>query len=53
MVFHRMKIRTQTANVAEINKKVVRQVIRTPLESAARRGVLPGGICKGEHEYLS
>ena len=45
MMFHRMKIRAKTANVAEIEKKEVRGVIKTPLGSAARRGVLPGGIC--------
>lgn len=40
MVFHRIKIRTKKANVAEIDKREFRRVIRTPLNSAVRSGVL-------------
>ncbi len=44
MVFHRMKIRTEAANVAEIYEKKIRGVVRTSLWWEARRGVFSGGI---------
>ncbi len=44
MVLHRMKIRTETANVAENYQKKVREFVRTPLRSAAKKEILPGGI---------
>ncbi len=44
MVFHRMKIRTEAANVTEINEKKIRGVVSTSLWSAAEKGILSGGI---------
>ncbi len=43
MVFHRIKIRTEAANVAEINEEEIR-VVSTFLWSVAEKGVLSGGI---------
>ncbi len=44
MVFHRIKIRTEAVNVAEINEEEIRGVVSTPLWSVAEKGVLSGGI---------
>ncbi len=44
MVFHWMKIRTEAANVAEINEKEIRGVVGTSYWSVAEKGVLSGGI---------
>ncbi len=44
MVFHRMKIRTEASNVSEINEEEIRGFVRTSLWSAAKKGVVSGGI---------